>query len=509
MTNRSRARQQRIQNRLDKGSFPDDLEQPMFRAGNVHYEVAQRTVGTPYGGIGLMHQLAKSLGLPAAIDKHLHLFKIHLPYHESDHVLNIAYNALCDGRCLQDLELRRQDEAYLNALDTLRIPDPTTAGDFCRRFQQEHLDALQAAIDESRLKIWASQPASFFDRAYLDADGTIVETDGECKQGMDISYDGRWGYHPLAVTLANTGEVLRLVNRSGNRPSHEGAADKLDEGIALCRAAGFRSVVLRGDTDFSQTKHLDRWHEDAVTFYFGLDSTAKRQILADDLPESAFQPLNRAAKYTVRTKPRKRPERVKQQVIDDRGYKDIRLEEEWVGETTYRPVACKHTYRLIIVQKNLKVREKGQKQLLDDYIYLFYITNDWESTPEEIVFQANDRCQQENILAQLNAVRALHAPLDNLLSNNAYMLITSLAWNFKAWLALSLPEPCGFGKDKQAEQKRGLLTMEFRTFVNSLMRVPAQILRTGRRLVIRLLAWNEWQPVFLKLVARLSQPLRC
>jgi len=217
---------------------------------------------------------------------------------------------------------------------------------------------LQAAIDESRCKIWASQPASFFDRAYIDADGTIVETDGECKQGMNISYDGRWGYHPLAVTLANTGEVLRLVNRSGNRPSHEGAAEKMNEAITLSRTAGFRSVVLRGDTDFSQTKHLDGWDEDAVTFYFGLDSTAQRQILADDLPESAFQPLNRAAKYTIRTKPRKRPERVKQQVIDERGYKDIRLEEEWVGETTYRPVACKRDYRLIIVQKNLKFARK-------------------------------------------------------------------------------------------------------------------------------------------------------
>jgi len=509
MTNRSRARQQRIVNRLDKGNFPDDLEQPMFRAANIQYEVAQRSVGTPYGGIGLVHQLAKTLGLAEAIDQRLHLFKIHLPYHESDHVLNIAYNALCDGRCLQDLELRRQDEAYLNALSASRIPDPTTAGDFCRRFQPEHLEALQQAIDVARRKAWAGQPDSFFDQARIDADGTIVETDGECKQGIDISYDGRWGYHVLGVTLANTGEVLRLVNRSGNRPSYEGAADKTDAAIALCRAAGFRSILLRGDTDFSQTTHLDRWHEQGVKFCFGLDSIPKREILADDLPESAFQPLNRPAKYEVRTKPRRRPERVKQQIVEERGFKDIRLVDEWVGETKYRPVACQRDYRLIIVQKNLEVREPGQPQLFDDYIYLFYITNDWDSTPEEIVFSANDRCQQENILAQLNAVRALHAPLDNLLSNNAYMLITSLAWNLKAWLALSLPDPCGFGKDKQAEQKRGLLTMEFRTFVNSLMRVPAQIVRTGRRLIIRLLAWNQWQPVFLKLVSRLCRPQRC
>jgi len=509
MTSRSRARQRRIVKRLDKFNFPDDLQQPILRGANIQYEVAQRSVATPYGGIGLVHQLVKALGLPTAIDQRLHLFKIHLPYHESDHVLNIAYNALCDGRCLQDLELRRQDEAYLNALGACRIPDPTTAGDFCRRFQQEHLSALQEAIDVARLKAWSSQPDSFFEQAVIDADGTIVETDGECKQGMDISYKGQWGYHPLAVTLANTGEVLRLVNRPGNRPSHEGAAVQIDESIAVCRAAGFRSIRIRGDTDFSQTQHLDRWHDQGVTFCFGLDVTAQREILADDLPNSAFRPLKRPPKYAVQTKPRKRPGRVKQQIVEQRGFKDIRLEKELVAETKYRPRACGRDYRLIIVCKILKVRERGQKQLFDDYRYFLHLTNDWKSTPAEIVFDGNDRCQQENILAQLNSVRALYAPLDNLLSNNAYMLITSLAWNLKAWLALQLPEPGGFEKKKQAEQKRGLLMMEFRTFVNSLMRVPAQVVRTGRRLVLRLLAWNEWQRVFLKLAAQVCRPLRC
>jgi hypothetical protein len=511
MTDRSRKRQQRIVDRLDKSKFPEDLSQPMIRATNIQYEIAERTVGTPYGGIGLIHQLAKTIGLPAAIDERLHLFKFHLPYHESDHVLNIAYNALCDGRCLQDLELRRQDEAYLNALGATRIPDPTTAGDFCRRFQQEHLDALQEAIDFGRRKVWANQPASFFEQAIIDGDGTMVETDGECKQGMDISYKGQWGYHPLVITLANTGEVLRLVNRSGNRPSHEGAAARFNESIGLCRAAGFRSIRLRGDTDFSQTEYLDGWHEESVVFCFGLDLTSLHHMRADDLPRTDWKPLDRPAKYQVQTQTRQRPERVKQQVVEERGFKDIRLVDEWVAEMPYRPVACKRDYRLIILKKNLEVSEPRAQRLFDDYIYFLYLTNDWDSTPAEIVFDANDRCQQENVLAQLNAVRALHAPLGNLLSNNAYMLITSLAWNLKAWLALSVPEPCGSGKVKQAEQKRGLLMMEFRTFVNSLMRVPAQVVRTGRQLVIRLLAWNEWQPVFLRLAARLCgrDPLRC
>ncbi len=510
MTDRSRRRQQRIARRLDKFNFPDDLSRPMLRAANIHYEVADRAIGTPYGGIGLIHQFTRTLGLAAAIDSRLHLFKIHLPYHESDHVLNLAYNALCDGRCLQDLELRRQDEAYLNLLDAPRIPDPTTAGDFCRRFEPQHLDALQEAIDVTRCKVWASQPGSFFEQAILDADGTMVETTGECKQGMDISFKGQWGYHPLVITLANTGEVLRLVNRSGNRPSHEGAAAKLDECVALCHAAGFRKVLLRGDTDFSQTRHLDRWHEqEGVTFCFGLDVTAQRHMWADDLPTSAWKPLERPPKYQVRTRPRARRERIKQQVIEQRGFKDIRLVDELVGEMPYRPGACRHTYRLIVVRKNLEVSEPPQQHLFDDYRYFFYLTNDDDSTPEEIVFTANDRCQQENVLAQLKSVRALHAPVDNLLSNNAYMLITSLAWNLKAWLALSLSESSGCGKAARTEQRRRLLTMEFRTFVNLLVRVPAQIVHTGRRLLVRLLGWNEWQPVLLRLAEQLCRPLRC
>ena len=62
----------------------------------------------------------------------------------------VAVLALCDARCLQDLDLRRQDEACLNALGARRIPDPTTAGNFCRRFQPHDLDALQEAIDVTR-----------------------------------------------------------------------------------------------------------------------------------------------------------------------------------------------------------------------------------------------------------------------------------------------------------------------------------------------------------------------
>jgi hypothetical protein len=507
---RIRARKRRIKQRLDKFNFPT-VEGPLLRASNIHYELGDRAVGTAYGGIGLMHQLVREVGLAREIDRRLHLFKVHLPYHESDHVLNLAYNALCDGTCLEDLEQRRQDEAYLNALGAERIPDPTTAGDFCRRFQREHLETLEDAFDAARRKVWARQPAEFFDEARIDADGSLVGTAGECKQGMNLAYNGTWGYHPLVVSLANTGEVLRLVNRPGNRPSYEGAAAEIDHSIRLCRAAGFRQILLRGDTDFTQTTHLDRWHElGNVRFIFGMDVTAHRSIDADDLAKSAWKPLPRPARYPVQTKPRQRPGRVKQQVVDERLFKDLRLISEEVAEMPYRPGACQHVYRLIVLRKNLSVRPSGQQRLFNDYRYFLYLTNDWESTPEEIVYSANDRCNQENLLAQLKGgVRALQAPVDNLLSNWAYMLMTSLAWNLKAWLALWTPvRPGRWREQHQAEQQR-LLRMEFRTFVNAFLRIPCQIVKTGRKLVYRLLAWNPWQSVFFRLARQMSEPLRC
>ncbi len=193
---------------------------------------------------------------------------------------------MCEGTCLEDIELRRNDEAFLDALGARRIPDPTTAGDFCRRFRDTgDIHSLQQAFHDVRLKVWAAQPAAFFEQAIIDMDGMLVATTGSCKQGMDISYKGTWGYHPLIVSLANTGEVLSIVNRPGNRPSHEGAAAEIERCVALCLQGGFRRILLRGDTDFSQTEQLDRWNADPrIQFIFGYDSCPNLKDIAEKLP---------------------------------------------------------------------------------------------------------------------------------------------------------------------------------------------------------------------------------
>ena len=348
------------------------------------------------------------------------------------------------------------------------------------------------------------QPEEFFELATIDSDGTMVLTDGECKAGMDINYKSEWGYHPLVVSLAQTGEVLRVVNRSGNRPSHEGAAEQTDQMIALCRRAGFRRILLRGDTDFSQTTHLDRWDAIGnVRFVFGLDSMPNLQLLADDLPVTAWKRLDRPARYEVKTTPRGTWHNVKEEIVRKREFKNIRLVSEDVAETTYRPGACKKAYRLIVIRKNLSV-EKGQLQLQPDYRYFFYLANEKEASAEEIVFEANGRCNQENLLAQLSGgVRSLTAPVDNLTSNWAYMVMTSLAWNLKAWFALWLPERPGKWIAKHREEKQRVLRMEFKTFLNAFIKVPCQLVKTSRKLLFRFLSWNPWQPVFFRLWAEL------
>ena len=483
-------------------------EEPMFSARNIHYEVSERDRGIDAGGIGALHRLARRVGLIDEIDRRIHLLKIHRPYHESDHVLNIAYNILCGGTCLEDIELRRNDEVFLNALGAQRIPDPTTAGDFCRRFDAFDIDILMDVINQTRIRVWKQQPDSFFDEAFLDADGSLAPTTGECKQGMDISYKGIWGYHPLLVSLANTQEPLFLVNRSGNRPSHEGAAERFDQAAKLCKRAGFRKITMRGDTDFSQTRHLERWDDEGYRFIFGFDSIGKLEAKAMDLAPSAWKPLNRPPKYEVKTKPRERPANVKEEIVRRREFKNIQLNSEDVAEFEYRPTECKRSFRMVVLRKNLTI-EKGEHALFDDIRFFFYITNDRESLAEEIVFQANSRCNQENLLSQLKSgVRAFQMPVDNLLSNWAYMVIASLAWSLKAWTALLLPEK-GRWKDKYKKEKEQVLRMEFKGFVNAFVRIPAQVVRTGRKILFRLLNWNPYQHIFIRIVEQLDRPLIC
>jgi hypothetical protein len=454
---------------------------PMLTSGKVAYEIGANVDATCFGGIAAVHRLVTKLGLVDQIDEGLHLLKVHPPYHESDHVLNLAYKVVCGGTRLEDIERLRHDTAYMNALGADLIPDPTTAGDFCRRFGEDDVVELMERINAVRPQLWTGRGRDLLGPiAYIDADGTIAPTSGQRKAGMDLSYKGIWGYAPLIVSLANTKEVLYLVNRPGNAPSHLNAAQWIDKAIDLVLPHTPR-VCLRGDTDFSLTAHFDRWAKQ-VDFIFGMDNNQPLRARADALNESRWARLRRPAPYQPRTaKTRARRDNHKQRIVKEREYLNLELNYEDVAEFDYQPGKCSRSYRVVVLRKNIS-SSRGDTVLFDEIRYFFYVTTRTDLSTAEVIACANERCDQENIIGQLKSgVNALRVPLHDLVSNWAYMVIAALAWNIKSWFAMMM---------HRKQDRHDYIRMEFRRFLNSIIPIPAMVIRRARAITIRLIGYN-------------------
>lgn len=482
----SRKRKKILKERL-KHDETDIRFTPVFSASNIRLDFSEKISAIGCGGIGAVHTLVKRSGLDKRIDQTLHLLKIHKPYQESDHVLNIAYNIVCGGRCLDDIETRRNDAAYMDALGADRIPDPTTAGDFLRRFGYDDVVGLMDLQNEFSKLIWSLDPKNKQERdAIIDVDGTIEETYGEFKERMDMSYKGIWGFSPLIITESTTGTHLYIVNRSGNAVSHEGAAPWIDRAIEQVRDH-FKRTYLRGDSDFALTANFDKWDKAGIGFCFARDSTENLTKMADNLPKKGWDLMLRQDRE-IETEPRTRKKvNVKKKAIIKRKYKHMERLREYVAEFRYRPDKCDKEYRVVVVKRIVRIT-KGQLRLMDDVRYFFYITNIEDKTPRELVHFYNKRCNHENKIEQLsNGVHALKMPAAEFNANWAYMAIGVLAWNLKSWIGQIMPD---------RERGEQVIRMEFKRFMDCMVNIPCQIIKTSRTIVYRILNWTPWIDTF-------------
>jgi hypothetical protein len=424
---------------------------PVFHQRRVRVQMEQRGKITPYGGLCLAHDLAMRLELDRDINRSLSLLRLHLPYLESDHILTHVYNQYVGGGCIEDIAHLQHSDAIKHLVGACRIPDPTTAGDFLRRFHEPHLRALQGVIDRAREKVWRQMPRSRRKTATIDLDSTIKMVYGECKQGADFSYNGKWSYHPFLATLAETHEPLRTINRPGNAASADGAADVLGEVLPMVKRH-FGQLFVRGDSKFYQHAILAECRRQGARFAFMMDGYANLQELADDLPPSAWKPFSahraeKLARAAADKNSRRKRKRLRAKTARQRGYQTLATTRQWVAEFDYRiphgENAAKagtagRTYRVVVRRRQIDLHE-GQDYLFTECRDRFVITDiprSWMD-PAELVCFAYGRCDQENVIEQLkNGIAALGMPTGELLANGAFLMAGQLAWCLRSWLSL-------------------------------------------------------------------------
>ncbi len=460
--------------------LPSDADRgrPIARHPKLVIEVGSDTV-TPYGGLALAAGMVKRLGVARELDERLHLLKMHRPYHESDHVLAQVYNLFVGGECLEDMANLQGSEAVRRMLGAERLPDPTTGGDFLRRFGEHDLRELDAAMDVVQERAWRKIHKGPRALALVDLDSHVRPVYGAQKEGADFSYKGTWAYHPLLVTLAGTNECLRLINRPGNAPSAAGAAEALGELFPLLKR-NFRRVIVRGDSAFYDHAIMDASVAAGQFFALVVGSWKNVNALADTLPPDAWRPFLTKAQRAQRARPtpenkqRRRRENLRRKTARRRKKLDLLLKEQWIAEIAYKPARSAGTFRLLIRRQRIETSDK-QGQLFDQWRYRFAITNlpASEYSAEDAMDLTYERCDQENLIEQLgNGVAGMRMPTGELNANAAFLRCARLAHNLKSWLGqMVLP----------AEAVR----WEWRRFRQAFVYIAVEVVHHARRVYAR------------------------
>jgi len=430
---------------------------------------------TEIGGLALAARFVAKLRIAQRIDKALSLLRVHRGYFESDHVLTHVYNLFAGATCIEDIAHLQHSEPVRRILGTEHIPDPTTAGDFLRRFDAADIARLDRVGDEIHRDVWKTHYGrKKQDQVLIDLDSHVHHVYGHQKEGTDYTYKGGFGYHPLVVSIAGTQECLRIINRSGNVASAAGSADALEEVLPLLKER-FKRVVIRGDSAFAEQAIFDKCEEHGA--FFAVVSRRQKNFgpLADGIEEKRWQPFRAKPDQVtieVRKVRRERGPDVRRERTEARGKRDLRLREQWIAEIPYQPKRSDTVYRLII--RRQRIAEHKQGQLFELWRYRYVLTNLPKSVPmHEVVRMTYQRCDQENVIEQLQSgVAAMKLPTGGFLANHAYLVCARFAHNFKAWLAmLALP--------------REAMRWEWKRFRRAFVQIAARVVCSGRQTLVR------------------------
>ena len=475
------------------------------RLPRLHVEVAERSTVTPYGGLSLAAAFLKRFRVAQEIDERVPVLKLHLPFHESDHVLAQALNLYVGGECLEDQAALQHDEGVLRMLGACRLPDPTTAGDFLRRFDERRnpgaLSGLRAATDAVQDAVWgklAGKRKKKRDLAVVDLDGHTKELYGVQKEGADFDHKGRWSYNVLLASLAGTGECLAVRNRPGNLRSSNGAAELLKETLPRVKRR-FADVLVRADSDFDRRDVREACEAEGVCFAFVAREATNRLAWAEGIPESAwrsFRPRDHRQRETRRRssgfQSRRKKRNRRRQRARERGYTDLQLTRQWLAEIPWTPAGSDKTYRMIL-RRQLIEESEGQESLFEFYRYRYVVTNlpsSWSA--EEVIDTTYQRCDQENVIEQMGSGVALwRMPVAEFDGNSAWLEIGRLAWNLGKWIAqLVLPSE--------------VVRWEWKRYRRAFVHVAAEVVHRSRQRWLRFSPAHRFLPTLVAAHAQLQ-----
>jgi len=466
----------------------------------LHVESDPRGEITHYGGLVLAQQFVRRFKVAQQLDDALTLFKRHAPYHESDHILALAYTLYVDGTCLEDQAALQGSEAVRRMVGACRIPDPTTAGDFLRRFRSaREVGQLSGVIDDIEEAVWSKLPGRIRRRrkkhefALVDLDGHIKPLYGEQKEGADFSYDGRWSYQPLVVSLAGSAECLKVVNQPGSARPSDAAAGALKEVLPRVQRH-FRGAVVRGDTDFDRADVFNAAIENGAYFAIGGRLHPNRAALVERIGEEDWKPfLPRAERELARGVSRQgRTPDYRRQKAAGRGFRALSTITQWLSEIEYHPQGLSEPCRMIVRRVLVEERD-GQGELFYHFRYRLVLTNLPRSyTARDIVDLSYQRCDQENVIEQFgHGIAGWRMPVAEFMGNSAWLEIARLAWNLGKWIAqLVLPSE--------------VVRWEWKRFRRHFVYIAAKVVKLGRSWVVRLAGSHRFSSEILAAHVRLQ-----